>query len=92
LFFWLYSADLAVSRVKHRVKEGGHNIPEDIIRRRYKSGLQNFFKLYLPIVDNWLFVNNSGDTYEIIAEGSVEETIINNELLWGKVKEKYYDN
>lgn len=46
LFFWLNSPDLAVSRVKIRVKEGGHNIPENIIRRRYESGLINFFKLY----------------------------------------------
>jgi len=92
LFFWLYSTDLAISRVKNRVKEGGHDIPKDVIKRRYKSGLQNFFELYLPIVDNWLFVNNSGDTYEIIAEGSVEETTINNELLWNKIREKYYDH
>lgn len=35
IFFWLNSADLAVSRVRSRVKEGGHNIPEDVIRRRY---------------------------------------------------------
>ncbi len=89
LFFWLYSPELAVSRVKNRVKEGGHNIPVDVIRRRYTSGLQNFFTLYLPIVDNWLFVNNSGDTYEIIAEGSVEKSVINNELLWNKIKSQY---
>lgn len=90
LFFWLPSRELAVSRVKNRVKEGGHNIPEDVIRRRYTSGLQNFFNLYLPVVDNWLFVNNSGETYEIICEGSVEETTVNNELLWKEIKNKYY--
>jgi predicted ABC-type ATPase len=38
LFFWLNSEELAISRVKTRVKEGGHYIPEDVIRRRYKSG------------------------------------------------------
>jgi predicted ABC-type ATPase len=58
LFFWLDSDDLAVSRVARRVKEGGHHIPEDVIRRRYKSGLGNFFRLFLSKVDNWLFVNN----------------------------------
>lgn len=86
LFLWLHSPDLAVSRVENRVKEGGHNIPENVIRRRYMSGLKNFFKLYLPVIDNWLFVNNSGEAYEIIAEGSFEEVSINNEQLWNQIK------
>lgn len=92
LFFWLFSVDLAISRVKSRVREGGHNIPEDVIRRRYKSGLQNFFNLYLPKVDNWMFVDNSGDTYEIIAEGSVDEKNINNKVLWNEIKQEYDSN
>ncbi len=90
LFFWLTSEELAVSRVARRVKEGGHHIPEDVIRRRYKSGLGNFFKLFLSKVDNWLFVNNSGDTYEIVAEGGVNDVTINNKELWEDLKQKYY--
>ena len=92
LFFWLHSSNLAISRVKSRVKEGGHNIPEDTIKRRYTSGLKNFFKLYLPIIDNWLLVNNSGETYEIIAEGSFEDMTVNNEILWKQINEKYDGN
>lgn len=87
LFLWLYSSDLAVSRVKNRVKEGGHDISEEVIRRRYKSGLQNFFKLFLPVVDNWLFIDNSGEHYEIIAEGSFEDLTIHNKTLWNKINE-----
>lgn len=90
LFFWLHSIELAISRVETRVKEGGHHIPEDVIGRRYKSGLMNFFNLYLPRVDNWLFVNNSGDTYEIIAEGTMNEMTVNNVDQWKEFKEKYY--
>jgi predicted ABC-type ATPase len=52
VFFWLESADLAVSRVRARVVDGGHDIPEPVIRRRYQARLQNFFKLYLPLFDN----------------------------------------
>ncbi|SEF39660.1 zeta toxin family protein [Algoriphagus boritolerans] len=92
LFFWLNSVELAISRVETRVKEGGHNIPEDVIRRRYKHGLKNFFNLFLPKVDNWLFVNNSGDTYEIIAEGTADEINVNNSQQWKELKEKYYGN
>ncbi|HHP7242790.1 MAG TPA: zeta toxin family protein [Cyclobacteriaceae bacterium] len=92
LFFWLDSEELAISRVATRVKEGGHNIPEEVIRRRYSGGLKNFFNLFLPKVDNWLFVNNSGDSYEIIAEGSMNEITVNNVLQWQELKEKYYGN
>jgi len=92
LFFWLYSVELAISRVATRVQEGGHHIPEDVIRRRYDNGLKNFFNLFLPKVDNWLFVNNSGDTYEIIAEGTLDEITVSNTQQWNELKEKYYGN
>ena len=92
LFFLLDSEELAISRVATRVKEGGHHIPEDVIRRRYKSGLKNFFNLFLHRVDNWLFVNNSGDSYEIIAEGSLNDITVNNVIQWEELKEKYYGN
>ena len=90
LFFWLDSEELAISRVETRVKEGGHFIPEGVIRRRYTSGLNNFFNLFLPRVDNWLFVNNSGDNYEIIAEGALDEQTVNNLEKWSELKGKYY--
>jgi predicted ABC-type ATPase len=92
IFFWLDSEEMAISRVDTRVKEGGHDIPEEVIRRRYKSGLKNFFNLFLPKVDNWLFVNNSGDSYEVIAEGSMNEITVNNVSRWKKLKEKYNGN
>lgn len=89
LFFWLNSENLAVKRVQIRVKEGGHNIPENVIRRRYQNGLSNFFKLYKPIVNDWMFINNSGDSYEILAQGTeFEDEILNNEL-WLKLKHRY---
>lgn len=90
LFFWLDSEELAISRVETRVKEGGHFIPEGVIRRRYTNGLNNFFNLFLPRVDNWLFVNNSGDNYEIIAEGALDEETVNNLEKWSELKGKYY--
>jgi predicted ABC-type ATPase len=92
LFFWLDSEELAISRVETRVKEGGHHIPEDVIRRRYKSGLKNFFNLFLDKVDNWLFINNSGDAYEVIAEGALNDETINNMEQWELLKRNYYEN
>lgn len=52
-FLWLPSVDLAVNRVANRVRQGGHNIPEPEIRRRYQAGLQNLSNLYFPVCDNW---------------------------------------
>lgn len=90
LFFWLESESLAVSRVATRVKEGGHNIPKETIIRRYHKGLKNFFDLYLPILDNWLFVNNSGETYEVVAEGTSSELSLHNSQQWISLKTKYH--
>jgi predicted ABC-type ATPase len=69
VYFWLDSVELATSRVQTRVLEGGHNIPEDVIKRRYYSGLQNLFKLYIPICDYWMIFDNSVSPTELIAEG-----------------------
>ena len=58
LFFWLPSPEMAVERVAKRVSEGGHNIPKDVINRRYWAGLQNFFTIFAPIVNSWMFFDN----------------------------------
>ena len=50
LFFWLNNVKLAKERVKSRVKEGGHNIPNDVIKRRYFKGIKNLFNIFLNIV------------------------------------------
>ena len=68
LFFWLRNVELAIERVKIRVKEGGHNIPEDVIRRRYVNGIKNLFGIYIQIVDEAMIFDNSIDEYEMIAE------------------------
>lgn len=82
LFFWLRSADLAVKRVETRVKEGGHNIPENVIRRRYENGLRNFFGLFEPIVDEWMFIDNSGEPYEIVARKNLDGVTLKNVEKW----------
>lgn len=70
IYFWLNHPDLAVERVKNRVEAGGHNIPENVIRRRYWSGIHNLFHLYMPLTDRWLLINNSDTPATLIAEGS----------------------
>jgi predicted ABC-type ATPase len=69
----LSSADLAVERVAQRVTAGGHNVPEDTVRRRYRAGIRNFFSLYQPIVTSWALYNASGPEPTLIAEGLESE-------------------
>ena len=59
LFFWLPSPEYAVERVAQCVSEGGHNIPNDVIVRRYFAGIKNLFDIYMPIVDSWMIIDNS---------------------------------
>ena len=75
LYFWLNSPDLAVERVRARVEAGGHNIPEETIRRRYNTGIYYFFNLYAPISERWILADNSQIPFRVIAEGSKDEVI-----------------
>lgn len=92
MFFWLRTSDLAVKRVETRVKEGGHSIPEDVIRRRYEKGLRNFYKIFEPIVDEWIFIDNSGEPYEIIAHKNTESSLIKNAVRCNELLDKYKIN
>lgn len=68
LFFWLNNIKLAKERVKMRVQEGGHNIPTEVIERRYLKGIHNLFTIYLPIVNNALIFDNSYGKHELVAQ------------------------
>lgn len=89
LYFWLRTPELAVKRVEVRVKEGGHNIPDDVILRRYTNGLNNFFNIFKSIVDEWMFIDNSGSPYEIIAEGNTKNENISNKSQWKILNRNY---
>ncbi len=58
-FLWLPNAEAAMTRVAERVRNGGHDIPEPTIRRRYDAGLWNFFRLYAPMVNLWRLFDGS---------------------------------
>lgn len=68
LFYWLQSVELAKERVKQRVLEGGHNIENEVIERRYFNGIKNLFNIFLPIVDEAFVFDNSDKVYKLIAE------------------------
>ena len=60
-FLSLPNPELAISRVKERVRQGGHAIPEEVIRRRFTTGLRNFETIYKKEVDAWVMFNTMAD-------------------------------
>ncbi len=89
LFLWLSSHDQAVRRVAQRVKQGGHNIPEDDIIRRYYRGLNNMINLYLPISDTALILDNSepesGMRTAIAKKEHSKHLVIEDEKIWKQI-------
>lgn len=70
LYLWLNSPEIAIERVRNRVSAGGHNIPDEVIRRRYFTGLQYLFKYYIPACDRWIIADNSTSPFTVVAEGT----------------------
>jgi len=87
LYFWLRDAELAIERVQLRVSEGGHNIPDDVVKRRYKKGLSNLSNIFIGICNYWAVIDNSGKPYTFVAEGNSNGNItIHDNKIWETIK------
>ena len=87
-FLSLPDADLAVARVAGRVRQGGHGVPEDVIRRRFERGLSNFFTQFEPMADSWQMFDNSGTRMRIIATKRYgRAAVISNQDAWQRLRE-----
>ncbi len=69
VFLSLPSADLAVGRVAARVRQGGHSVPEPVIRRRFDAGLKNFHQVYKMLVNGWMLYDSAGSAPRLLEEG-----------------------
>ena len=92
LYLWLSSPNLAVERVKERVRLGGHDVSENVIRRRYHKGVRNFFELYKALAATWVIYDNSiSGRPMLIAKGTEENRqIVVQEKQWDKFCEARY--
>jgi predicted ABC-type ATPase len=88
IYLWLKSVDLAIERVRERVRLGGHNIPVEAIKRRFERGRYNFFELYQPIADSWQVFDVSMFEPQVIAFGDKinGEIILENDL-WKQMRQ-----
>lgn len=91
VFFWLKSAQQAIERVKSRVEEGGHHIPDEVVVRRYYRGISNLFKLYMPQCDEWMVFNCMDTSPDLIAKSNVFGKKVYNAELWEKIEKQGYD-
>jgi predicted ABC-type ATPase len=62
---------MAVVRVASRVAQGGHDVPKDVVRRRFASGIRNFHERYKTLVDAWQIFDNAGAPPTLIDEGEL---------------------
>jgi predicted ABC-type ATPase len=92
-FIYLESPGVAIQRVADRVATGGHNIPQDVIERRYFRGLCNMINLYLPVCDTWVVMHTNDLGPALIAVGVIDEkTMIFNSDIWSNIAEQSQDN
>lgn len=86
VFLWLRSPELAVERVRQRVRAGGHHVPEADVRRRYRSGLNNFFMHYRALADTWMVYDTSVYNSPVtvaVGEGKDSAQVLDEER-WGR--------
>ena len=86
LYLWLETPDMAVQRVANRVLAGGHDVPEETIRRRYSVGLHYLFRDFMPLCDRWILCDNSDDNLRLVAESSGSGITVRDPETFGKIK------
>jgi predicted ABC-type ATPase len=87
VFLWLPTAERALARVAERVQMGGHDVPEDTVRRRFSAGLRNFFGLYQTLATSWRMYDNSrAGQPRLVARGAGRRaTRVYDSSLWSRI-------
>ncbi|MBK9235552.1 MAG: AAA family ATPase [Rhodoferax sp.] len=86
-YFSLANAQLAIRRVKLRVVLGGHDVPTDVVRRRFGRSLNNFFNLYMPLADEWTMFDNSTTPFaRVIAAKLANQLTVTEPATWHKLQ------
>ncbi|MEK6614943.1 MAG: zeta toxin family protein [Bacteroidota bacterium] len=84
-FIFVNSIHLSLTRIKNRVRHGGHDISAEVVKRRFKRTFSNFIKLYAPMADEWYVIDNSKHGIEIAHRKNNIEKVFNK-----KGFEKYF--
>ena len=84
-FLWVPGPSLSVVRIKDRVASGGHDVPVDDVERRFGRSISNFFKLYKPLANSWMFFDNAYEKPVLLAKGSNGHAEIMAPDLFGRI-------
>jgi len=90
VFFALPDPDVAVARVRERVRAGGHDVPETTIRRRFQRGLANLLADFVPLADEWIVYDNSATSGPrlVVEGGRGRGTEIHDEAFWQQLRSR----
>jgi predicted ABC-type ATPase len=86
-FLWIPDAAFSMNRIRERVKQGGHDIPDDTINRRFPRVIHNFIKIYIPLCDKIFCYDNSGSEPVIVFEKDENGQQISNNDIYEKIIE-----
>jgi predicted ABC-type ATPase len=85
-YFWINSVKLALARIADRVKKGGHDIPKNVVERRFERSLFNLVNLFLPMCEEWSIFDNSSEAMNLIANGNgTRAHTIHNHSIWEQI-------
>lgn len=90
-YLWLPDVELHIQRVAERVRQGGHDVLEEDIRRRYKRSVVNFFELYQPLADRWAIFDNTGTAPRMIASLNEQGMEIFDSAWYDSIKQKAHE-
>jgi len=83
-FLWVCEPEITIGRIKQRVVEGGHNIEEEVSRRRFYKTVQNFFSIYAPLMNTWKLYENDLDRPRLLAVGKEGRRAIRDKVGFAK--------
>ncbi len=86
-FLWIPDVKLSLARVASRVKMGGHNITENVVRRRFHKGIKNFFQRYRHVMDSWILFDGAGRKPEKIAQENLGKLSVFKQNLYDKISQ-----
>jgi predicted ABC-type ATPase len=86
-FLWVGDPEVTLRRVRQRVAEGGHNIAEDVSRRRFFKTLQNFLTIYRPLIDSWKLYDNDLPAPRLLAVGKAGRLVVRDQRQWSEILE-----
>lgn len=84
-FLWIPTVEIALARVAHRVRRGGHDIPEATVRRRFRKGIQRLFRTYRPPLDTWELFDNSEREPRTIAREELGALVVRDDKLFAEI-------